>query len=152
MALKQGWIVVAGLVALGLQAQEAAPGGASAFEKSLSMGVNLTDGNSETMLANGSLLLSGEKDRLGSFKAGMECNYGENTTRSVVDGVEIETSIFPGSGEHVEMFKDGSEVPNKPIHFFVLHAESGEIGYMPHRLCVQRARARVSGCHCIQTS
>ena len=35
-------------------------------------------------------LLSGEKDRLGSFKAGMEGNYGENTTRSVVDGVEID--------------------------------------------------------------
>ena len=90
MTLKQGWIVVAGLVALGLQAQEAAPAGASTFEKSLALGVNLTDGNSETMMANGSLLLAGEKDRLGSFKAGMEGNYGENTTRTVVDGVEVE--------------------------------------------------------------
>ena len=90
MTLKQGWIVVAVLVALGLQAQEAAPGGASAFEKSLALGVNLTDGNSETMMANGSLLLAGEKDRLGSFKAGLEGNYGENTKRTVVDGVEVE--------------------------------------------------------------
>ena len=90
MTLKQGWIVVAGLVALGLQAQEAAPGGASKIEKSLTMGVNLTDGNSETMMANGSLLLSGEQERLGSFKAGLEGNYGENTTRTVIDGVEVD--------------------------------------------------------------
>ena len=90
MKLKHGWIAVIGLVALGVQAQEAAPGGASAFEKSLALGVNLTDGNSETMMANGSLLLAGEKERLGSFKAGLEGNYGENTTRTVVDGVEID--------------------------------------------------------------
>ena len=90
MTLKQGLIVVtAGLVALGLHAQEAAPARASKLEKSLTLGLNLTDGNSETMLANGNLQIAGEKDLLGSFKVGLEGNYGENTTRSVVDGVEI---------------------------------------------------------------
>jgi len=72
--------------------------------------------------------------------------------RERIDGVEIKTPFFSGRGEHIEMLKDGSEVPNKPIHFFVLNAEPGEISYVPHRLRVQRIRAGVAGCHCIQTS
>ncbi len=90
MALRHVLMAAAGMAVIGLQAQEAAPGGASKFEKSLALGLNLTDGNSETLLANGSLLLAGEKARLGSFKAGLEGNYGENTTRTVVEGVETE--------------------------------------------------------------
>ena len=131
MTLKQGWIVVAGLVALGLQAQEAAPGGASTFEKSLTMGVNLTDGNSETMMANGSLLLSGEQERLGSFKAGLEGNYGENTTRTVVDGVEIDEDETTVS--NAKLFGNAKKTLS-PMTFayldgFVLNDDIAEIDY-----------------------
>jgi ATP-dependent helicase HrpB len=91
MTLKHGWMAVACVAGIGLhaQAQEAAQG--ATLEKSLALGVTLTDGNSETMLANGSLLLAGEKEKLGTFKVGLEGNYGENTTRTVVDGVEVKT-------------------------------------------------------------
>ena len=90
MTMKHGCMALAALlVALGLHGQEAAPAGK--LEKSLSLGATLTDGNSETMLANGSFLLAGEQERLGSFKVGLEGNYGENTTRTVVDGVEVES-------------------------------------------------------------
>ncbi len=94
MTLKTAGMLVALFAAWGLQAQEAAPAKASSLEKSLTIGATLTDGNSETMLANGSFLLSGEKPKLGSFKVGIEGNYGENTKRVIVqneDGSTTET-------------------------------------------------------------
>ncbi len=52
------------------------------FKKTLSVGVTLTDGNSETMQANVALVTEGEKEGLGSVRAGIEANYGESTVAS----------------------------------------------------------------------
>ncbi len=49
------------------------------FKHSLSLGASLTDGNSETMQANASLVTEGEKEGLGSVRAGVDANYGETT-------------------------------------------------------------------------
>jgi len=57
------------------------------FTTALNAGLTMTDGNSETMAANASLVTEGVKEGLGSMIAGIEGNYGENT----VDGVETKT-------------------------------------------------------------
>ena len=49
------------------------------FATALNAGLTLTDGNSETLSANASLVTEGEKEGLGSVLAGVEGNYGENT-------------------------------------------------------------------------
>ncbi|NLG34548.1 MAG: DUF481 domain-containing protein [Lentisphaerae bacterium] len=59
-----------------------------AWTTALNLGLTLTDGNSETLAVNGSLVTEGEREGLGSLLAGAEVNYGENT----VDGVE-ETTV-----------------------------------------------------------
>ena len=51
-----------------------------AFVTKLSGGATMTDGNSETMQANASLVAEGEKEGLGSVRTGVEANYGETTT------------------------------------------------------------------------
>jgi putative salt-induced outer membrane protein YdiY len=55
------------------------------FETALNVGVSLTEGNSETLLANGSLVTTGERTDLGSVTAGIEANYGEDTKDDVTD-------------------------------------------------------------------
>lgn len=69
---------------------EAAPAG---LVTALNAGLTLTDGNSETMSANASLITEGEKEGLGSVLAGIEANYGENTvkTTSEVNGETVES-------------------------------------------------------------
>lgn len=52
---------------------------ADGMETTFAAGLALTDGNSETMQANASLVTVGEKDGLGSVRAGVEGNYGETT-------------------------------------------------------------------------
>lgn len=59
------------------------------FTTALNAGLTLTDGNSETLAANASLLTEGEKQGLGSLRAGVEGNYGESTattTTTAADG------------------------------------------------------------------
>lgn len=58
------------------------------FKTTVSAGLTLTDGNSETLAANASLVTEGQKEGLGSMIAGIEANYGKST----VDGVE-ETTV-----------------------------------------------------------
>lgn len=53
-----------------------------AFATKVSIGATLTDGNSETMQGNASLVTEGEKEGLGSVRAGVEANYGETTTKT----------------------------------------------------------------------
>ncbi len=90
-------VAVAGIVAemtvLGQEvASEQAPA-KGVFETKLSIGATLTDGNSETMQANSSLITEGEKEGLGSVRAGIEANYGETTTRTTdAEGVGSENS------------------------------------------------------------
>lgn len=82
-----GWLVV--VMAVGaVCAEEAAP-----FKTALNAGLTLTDGNSETMQANASLVTEGERKGLGSVRAGIEAQYGETT----VDG-EKDTTVNNARG------------------------------------------------------
>lgn len=69
-------------VALSAIAQEKKPDG---FKNTLSAGLTLTDGNSKTLQANLALLTEGEKEELGSVRAGAEMNYGESTVADKKD-------------------------------------------------------------------
>jgi putative salt-induced outer membrane protein YdiY len=64
----------------------------------LNIGATLTDGNSETMQANASLITEGEKEGLGALRAGIEANYGETTTSDDA-GESTETTL-----ENVRVF------------------------------------------------
>lgn len=61
---------------------------ADGFKNTVSAGVALTDGNSETMQANAAIVTEGERTGLGSVRVGAEGNYGEST----VDG-EQDTTV-----------------------------------------------------------
>ena len=78
--------LIAVLAAAGAWAEEEAK--ADGFSTALNVGLTLTDGNSDTMTLNASVVTEGEKEGLGSVLAGIEGNYGEST----VDGVE-ETTV-----------------------------------------------------------
>lgn len=80
-------LVVAG-VASG-QAQETAK-----FETTLSIGATMTDGNSETLQANAALIAEGERDDLGSVRAGIEGNYGEATVDEETDTTVENAKLF----------------------------------------------------------
>jgi putative salt-induced outer membrane protein YdiY len=69
------------------KADQSEPIAKNGFATTLSAGLTLTDGNSETLAANASLKTEGEKEGLGSVLAGVEANYGEST----VDEVESTT-------------------------------------------------------------
>lgn len=77
-------VLICGIATVTL-AQEAAP---SLITNTLNIGFTMTDGNSDTILLNGSIVSFGEKGGLGSYRAGVEGNYGE----SKVEG-EKETTI-----------------------------------------------------------
>ncbi len=83
-------VVVLGLVVGSVRAQSpvAPPASPAPLKTSLDLGATLTDGNSESRKANGSLTLEGERAPLGSFLAGAQVNYGE----SKVNG-ETETDL-----------------------------------------------------------
>ncbi len=53
------------------------------FKTKLSAGLSLTDGNSQTLKVNGAFLTEGEREGLGSIRAGIEANYGESTVDDV---------------------------------------------------------------------
>lgn len=72
-------------------AQEDKTGG---FKSTLSVGATLTDGNSETMQANAALATEGEKEGLGSVRAGVEANYGESTVDDEKDKTVENARIF----------------------------------------------------------
>jgi putative salt-induced outer membrane protein YdiY len=66
-----------------LMAQAGEPEKPASFKNTLSAGLTAADGNSETMQANASLVSEGEKQGLGSVRAGIEANYGETTRDDV---------------------------------------------------------------------
>lgn len=64
------------------------------FKTSLALGAAITDGNSQTMQLNGSIVGEGEKEGLGSFRAGIEANYGESTVNETKDTTADNTKLF----------------------------------------------------------
>ncbi|MDD2237162.1 MAG: DUF481 domain-containing protein [Kiritimatiellae bacterium] len=71
-------LLAVALLAAGTYAEDAVGG---KMETSLNAGLTLTDGNSETMQGNASLIAEGEKDLLGSLLAGVEFNYGDSKNK-----------------------------------------------------------------------
>jgi len=65
--------------------------GEDGFKTSLSAGVGLTDGNSETLQANVGILTEGEREGCGTIRAGAEGNYAENTVANV-DNTTVENA------------------------------------------------------------
>ena len=70
------------------------PTAKSGLETTLSTGLTLTDGNSETLAANAALKTEGEKEGLGSLLAGVEANYGESTVDGVKDTTVENAKLF----------------------------------------------------------
>lgn len=83
--------LIATLIASLANAQEKK---AASFKTTLSSGVTLTDGNSETLQANGSLVTEGEKEGLGSVRAGISGNYGESTVEEKKDTTVANAKAF----------------------------------------------------------
>ncbi len=83
--------ILIALASLGLAASAQDEADAS-FKNTLAAGLTLTDGNSETLQANASLLSVGEKEGLGTIRAGIEANYGESqvadTKETTVDNAK----------------------------------------------------------------
>lgn len=73
------YIVVCVGLGLGLSASAAT----NRLETTLSAGATLTDGNTKTQLGNIRFLSEGERDKVGSFKAGVNGNYGETKKDNV---------------------------------------------------------------------
>jgi putative salt-induced outer membrane protein YdiY len=88
-------VFIAGVCActmvLGAVAQDEKPDG---FKSSLSAGVTMTDGNSETLQGNAAISTEGEKIGLGSVRAGIEANYGESTVDEEKDKTVDNTRVF----------------------------------------------------------
>lgn len=102
------------------------------FATKLSLGATLTDGNSETMQANASLVTEGEKEDLGSVRAGLEANYGETTTKATDEaGVVTESTdttienarLFAGAKKTISARTYGS------VDASVLYDDVAEIDY-----------------------
>lgn len=83
--------VVAGMMATVAVAQDAKPG---TFKNSVSIGATMTDGNSETLQVNATAITEGDKEGLGSFRAGLEANYGESTINSNRDTTVKNAKVF----------------------------------------------------------
>ena len=108
-------------LSLGLTASAAT----NRVETTLSAGASLTDGNSKTQQGNVSLVTEGERDKLGSFKVGIEGHYGE----SKKDDVK-ETTINNIKG-FANVKKTLSE---KTFAFFDLTLNHDEIADLKYRL------------------
>ena len=64
------------------------------FATTLSAGLSMTDGNSETLAVNASLVTEGEKEGLGSVIAGAEANYGESTVADVKETTVQNAKVY----------------------------------------------------------
>jgi putative salt-induced outer membrane protein YdiY len=80
MKISKSLIFLAGL-SLGLTASAAT----NRLETTFSAGATVNDGNSKSQQGNARLVSEGERDHLGSFKVGVEANYGESEKDDVKD-------------------------------------------------------------------
>ncbi len=81
--MRQVWMM-AGVMAMGVAVVQAETDG---FKTALSAGASVVAGNSKTTLFNATLATEAQKATLGSLRAGINVNYGENTVKRTVDGV-----------------------------------------------------------------
>lgn len=87
--LTTGILMIVILAAVAVRAEET-----NRFKTTLSIGYSMTDGNSKTMQANGTLVTEGEKEGLGSIRAGIEANYGESTVNSQKENTVNNANVF----------------------------------------------------------
>ncbi|MFO7871406.1 MAG: DUF481 domain-containing protein [Kiritimatiellia bacterium] len=75
------------------------------FNHTFSLGVTLTDGNSDTLQADASLVTEWEKDGFGSIRAGVQGNYGESTVNSnketTVENARAFAGLKKNAGERI---------------------------------------------------
>jgi len=64
------------------------------FATKLALGLNLTDGNSQSMQVNGSVVSEGEKKGLGSVRLGADVGYGETTVENVDEKTVDNARVF----------------------------------------------------------
>jgi hypothetical protein len=106
------------LAAAAVQAEEA-----NGFKTTLSLGGTKTDGNSKTLQGNGTLVTEGNKEGLGSVRAGAEANYGENEVAG-----EKNTTVNNSRG-----FADAKKTIGPRTFWYlagsVVHDEIAEINY-----------------------
>lgn len=119
--------VVGGLLATTALGQEK-----GSFATKVSVGATLTDGNSKTMQGNASLVTEGEKEGLGSVRAGVEANYGETTTKTK-DEAGVITEVEDTTVENSRFFA-GAKKTITPRTFgavdaSILHDDIAEIDY-----------------------
>jgi len=65
-----------------------------AFKTTFSSGIKLTDGNTESLLANASLVTEGEQGGLGSLRLGLEGVYGESKVEDRRDTTSEQLRAF----------------------------------------------------------
>jgi putative salt-induced outer membrane protein YdiY len=87
---------VAGSVSAAKKKKDAAPveEALKGLKTTVSAGISLTDGNSDTLSANASITTEGEKEGLGSILAGFEANYGESTIDDVKEKTVENAKIY----------------------------------------------------------
>ncbi|NLB56618.1 MAG: DUF481 domain-containing protein [Lentisphaerae bacterium] len=96
------------------------------FESSLSLGITYTDGNSENLLFNAALTTEGEREGLGSIKAGIEGNYGnsrvdeekETTVKNAKAFLDAKKTISPktyGGLDLTALYDDIAEIDYRLI-------------------------------------
>lgn len=123
MKVDIGAVVCAATVIAGVAWAQAPAAPAAKNERSFNAGLTLTDGNSETMAANASLIASGEKQGLGSYRVGLEGNYGEST----VD--EITSTTVGNAKGYGTVRRTLSDRLYATLDATVLHDDIAEIAY-----------------------
>jgi putative salt-induced outer membrane protein YdiY len=111
-----------GLLALGVVAAAQAEG-LSGFETSFNAGLTLTDGNSETLSANSSLITEGEKEGLGSVLAGVEANYGQDKKDGATDRLVNDVKAYANTKKTL------SKMTFASVDLSAVHDEIAAIDY-----------------------
>ncbi|MBN2143112.1 MAG: DUF481 domain-containing protein [Candidatus Aureabacteria bacterium] len=97
------------------------------LKTTLSAGLTLTSGNSETLQANASLVSEGESKGFGSVRFGAEANYGENTMND-----ESETTV-----KNIKGFGNGKKtLSEKTFAYLDLSALNDDIASIDYRVSV----------------
>ncbi len=101
--------VVASALSSAVMAEEAAE---SKFETTLSAGATVNKGNSESTQLNASLITVGEKELVGSIRAGIEANYGQSEVddekETSTDNLKIFMNVKKDFTEMDSMYLDAS--------------------------------------------
>ena len=87
------------------QAKKAEAAAKKGMATTLSAGLTVTDGNSETLGANAALKTEGEKAGLGSLLAGVEATYAESTVRNTSTDAEGAVAVSEDKETTVENAK-----------------------------------------------